>query len=168
MPCEAGSVTDLEAGLNDRRLMAGSSLPPAQVQLRKPAVRRRVQARIQRVPGRSATGRDCHFGVLPGSRPWGGEQLHLQSLGAPCVPTRGGLTEGMAPVSAVAHLGCPSTRWETIMGSVANAIHREPWNKGKIVRSEGTVQGQGDLGTSCSPPDGRPGARARALQPGNR
>ena len=27
----------------------------------------------------------------------------------------------------------PSTRWETIMESNASAIHREPWNKGKIV-----------------------------------
>ena len=32
-----------------------------------------------------------------------------------------------------AHLRGPSTRWETIMGSIANAVHREPWNKGKIV-----------------------------------
>jgi hypothetical protein len=32
-----------------------------------------------------------------------------------------------------AHLGGPSTRWGTIMGSSANAVHREPWNKGKIV-----------------------------------
>ena len=65
--------------------------------------------------------------------PLGGEQLRLQPLGAPCCRTRGRLTEGMAPVTAVAHLGCPSTRWETIMGSEANAIHREPWNKGKII-----------------------------------
>jgi len=34
---------------------------------------------------------------------------------------------------AKAHPGWPSTRWESIMGSVANAAHREPWNKGKIV-----------------------------------
>ena len=27
----------------------------------------------------------------------------------------------------------PSTRWETIVEAVANATHREPWNKGKIV-----------------------------------
>ena len=27
----------------------------------------------------------------------------------------------------------PSTRWKTIMGTTANATHREPWNKGKIV-----------------------------------
>ena len=32
-----------------------------------------------------------------------------------------------------AHCGTPSTQWETIMESVASAIHREPWNKGKIV-----------------------------------
>ena len=25
------------------------------------------------------------------------------------------------------------TRWETIMEHNANALHREPWNKGKIV-----------------------------------
>jgi len=36
-------------------------------------------------------------------------------------------------VRAPAHLVRPSTRWETIMGSAANAAHREPWNKGKIV-----------------------------------
>jgi hypothetical protein len=34
---------------------------------------------------------------------------------------------------AAAHLGCPSTRLETIMGSTGNANHREPWNKGKVV-----------------------------------
>jgi hypothetical protein len=28
---------------------------------------------------------------------------------------------------------CPSTRWETIMGTAANTTHRQPWNKGKIV-----------------------------------
>lgn len=31
-----------------------------------------------------------------------------------------------------AHLVWPSTRWATIMGSIANAVHRGPWNKGKI------------------------------------
>jgi len=28
---------------------------------------------------------------------------------------------------------CPLTQWETIMESVAAVVHREPWNKGKIV-----------------------------------
>jgi hypothetical protein len=27
----------------------------------------------------------------------------------------------------------PSTRWETIMGTAGNVVHREPWNKGKLV-----------------------------------
>ena len=27
----------------------------------------------------------------------------------------------------------PSTRWKTIVGSAANTLSREPWNKGKIV-----------------------------------
>lgn len=31
------------------------------------------------------------------------------------------------------HAEKPSTRWETIMETVANGVHREPWNKGKIV-----------------------------------
>jgi hypothetical protein len=31
------------------------------------------------------------------------------------------------------HCCWPSTRWESIMGSNANHIHREPWSKGKIV-----------------------------------
>lgn len=35
--------------------------------------------------------------------------------------------------SAVAHPRRPATPWETIMESVANAIRREPWSKGKIV-----------------------------------
>jgi hypothetical protein len=43
------------------------------------------------------------------------------------------LTQGTGLESSVVLLGRPSTRWETIMGSVANAVHREPWNKGKIV-----------------------------------
>jgi integrase len=43
------------------------------------------------------------------------------------------LTGGDGSEIEWAHLGGPSTRWETIMGSVANAVHREPWNKGKIV-----------------------------------
>src|SRR5690606_5808786 len=34
---------------------------------------------------------------------------------------------------AGAHPVKPSTRWETIMGTAGNAVHREPWNKGKIV-----------------------------------
>lgn len=32
-----------------------------------------------------------------------------------------------------AHAVGPSTRWETIMGSAASILSREPWNKGKIV-----------------------------------
>jgi integrase len=43
------------------------------------------------------------------------------------------LTQGKARTLRPAHLVEPLTRWETIMGSVANAVHREPWNKGKIV-----------------------------------
>ena len=43
------------------------------------------------------------------------------------------LTQGKGFERSAAQLGRPSTRWETIMGSVANAVHREPWNKGKIV-----------------------------------
>jgi hypothetical protein len=27
----------------------------------------------------------------------------------------------------------PSTRWETIIGPTGSPIHREPWNKGKLV-----------------------------------
>lgn len=27
----------------------------------------------------------------------------------------------------------PSTRWETIVRAVADAVHRKPWNKGKTV-----------------------------------
>jgi hypothetical protein len=30
-------------------------------------------------------------------------------------------------------LGCPSTRWETITGNASGEVHRDPWNKGKIV-----------------------------------
>jgi hypothetical protein len=43
------------------------------------------------------------------------------------------LTEGNGFDIDEAHLGRPSTRWETIMGTAANASRREPWNKGKIV-----------------------------------
>jgi hypothetical protein len=43
------------------------------------------------------------------------------------------LTQGKDPDRLSSHLVWPSTRWETIMGSVANAVHRGPWNKGKIV-----------------------------------
>jgi hypothetical protein len=32
-----------------------------------------------------------------------------------------------------AHAVWPSTRWETIMGSAASILSREPWNKGKII-----------------------------------
>src|SRR5436305_15161784 len=39
----------------------------------------------------------------------------------------------LALLNRRAHLGGPSTRWETIMGTAAIATHREPWNKGKIV-----------------------------------
>jgi hypothetical protein len=41
------------------------------------------------------------------------------------------LTQGKGLATAAAHLGWPSTR--TAMGSVANAVRREPLNKGKIV-----------------------------------
>ena len=34
---------------------------------------------------------------------------------------------------AEAHPCWPSTRWQTIMDTRANTVHREPWNKGKIV-----------------------------------
>jgi hypothetical protein len=43
------------------------------------------------------------------------------------------LTLGKRANRAQVHLDRPSTRWETIMGPVANAAHREPWNKGRIV-----------------------------------
>jgi integrase len=43
------------------------------------------------------------------------------------------LTRGKHIERSKVHLHWPSTWWESIMGSNANAIHREPWNKGKIV-----------------------------------
>jgi len=43
------------------------------------------------------------------------------------------LTESKGRETERAHLRGPSTRWESIMGSIANAAHRERWNKGKIV-----------------------------------
>jgi len=43
------------------------------------------------------------------------------------------LTQGKDLGFVEAHLDGPSTRWETIVGTTANAAHREPWNKGKIV-----------------------------------
>jgi integrase len=41
------------------------------------------------------------------------------------------LTHGKRLDFAEVHLWRPSTRWKSIIN--ANAIHREPWNKGKIV-----------------------------------
>jgi hypothetical protein len=49
------------------------------------------------------------------------------------VSTRNALSNRKRIDANEAHLDGPSTRWETIMGSVANTAHREPWNKGKIV-----------------------------------
>jgi hypothetical protein len=43
------------------------------------------------------------------------------------------LTHGKCIDFSWVHLRWPSTWWESIMGSVANAVHREPWNKGKLV-----------------------------------
>jgi hypothetical protein len=43
------------------------------------------------------------------------------------------LTRGKVLEFKQAHVEKPSTRWEAIMGSDANVVHREPWNKGKIV-----------------------------------
>jgi len=40
--------------------------------------------------------------------------------------------------------------------------------QGQDRRAEGTFQAQGHLGAARSPPDGGPGARTRALQPGHR
>jgi hypothetical protein len=39
-----------------------------------------------------------------------------------------------------AHVDQPSTRWETIMGIIANAVHHEAWNKGKIVGQKAPVK----------------------------
>ena len=46
----------------------------------------------------------------------------------------------------VAHPCCPSTRWESIRGTLATAFHREPWNKCKIVGAESAFPAQGHLG----------------------
>ena len=41
------------------------------------------------------------------------------------------------------------------MGSNANAVHREPWNKqGQDRRPEGAIQAQGHLGAPSPPPEG--------------
>ncbi len=49
------------------------------------------------------------------------------------VETAGRLMSGKAFGLAKDHLLRPSTRLETIMESNSSAVHREPWNKGKIV-----------------------------------
>jgi hypothetical protein len=78
------------------------------------------------------------FGRRPfvNSRLWPGAASpgsgRLLNLGA-CKGHSLELTHDKDTACAPAHLVRPSTRWETIMGSAANAIHREPWNKGKIV-----------------------------------
>jgi hypothetical protein len=43
------------------------------------------------------------------------------------------LIKGKSASLRAAQGGRPSTRWETIMGSVTKPVHREPWNRGKIV-----------------------------------
>lgn len=44
------------------------------------------------------------------------------------------------------------------MGTTGNFIHREPWNKGKIVGTKGALQTRGHLGATRSAPNGRQGS----------
>lgn len=46
------------------------------------------------------------------------------------------LTQNKRPCFASAHLGSPSTRWETIMGTTVDAAHRDLWHKTKILRQK--------------------------------
>jgi len=68
-------------------------------------------------------GRECEYATTPGSCPSAIDRARPAAV----------LTHGKRFDLAEAHLYRPSTRWESIMGSNANAVYREPWNKGKIV-----------------------------------
>src|SRR5262245_53044030 len=50
-----------------------------------------------------------------------------------CCGQRPGLATAGASASWRRIFVGPSTRWETIMETAGNVVHREPWNKGKIV-----------------------------------
>lgn len=67
----------------------------------------------------SAHGRDVEFMGYA-------RKLTVIRLWQPSITSRSGESKPAHPV-------CPSTRWETIMGSTGITAHREPWNKGKIV-----------------------------------
>lgn len=63
--------------------------------------------------------------------------------------------------------------WPLNLMGVNHGIQRQRCSsrsveQGQDRRSKDTVQAQGHLGASCSPADGKPGARARPLQLGNR
>jgi len=45
-----------------------------------------------------------------------------------------------ADLRRLAHPAWPSARWETIMGTAGNVIHREPWNKGKLVEVDDALE----------------------------
>jgi len=53
------------------------------------------------------------------------------------------------------------------MGTASNAALREPWNEGRIIGQEGSVQAQGHLGPSSPSSDGEPDAGARPFQLGH-
>jgi hypothetical protein len=72
----------------------------------------------------SASAREREYATTPGSCP------SAIGSGRPAAVLT--LTHGKRLDLAEVHLCGPSTRWE-IMGSNANAVYREPWNKGKIV-----------------------------------
>jgi hypothetical protein len=59
-------------------------------------------------------------------------QCHKADAG-PCFRRDARLTQDKNRNKALANLVWPSTGWETTMGCVANAVHHEPWNVGKIV-----------------------------------
>jgi hypothetical protein len=48
-------------------------------------------------------------------------------------PREGWLTSGKDDGRSGVHRLCPLNRLESIMASNTSAVHREPWNKGKIV-----------------------------------
>jgi len=65
-------------------------------------------------------------------RNWPGPPVRQPSRKPPADTLRLG-QPGESHTADQAHFRGPSTRWVTIMRTAANAIRREPWNKGKIV-----------------------------------
>ena len=83
----------------------------------------------------SVDGRKCEFEAAPRSGPSSRALGRPQSDHSAAIyhPTACRLDHDKCFTPSEEHPYWPSTRWESIMESVKSAIHREPWNKGKIV-----------------------------------